>query len=97
LTEDEIDELNRLVNMLLDYAELTARHQHLMSMEDWIKELNRFLEFNRYNILEHAGEVSAELARKKANLEYQCYRKVQNERFKSDFEKLVEQTMKKDK
>jgi len=96
LAEEEIEELNRLVNMLLDYAELTARHQQLMSMEDWAKELNRFLEFNRYNILDHSGQVSAELARKKANLEYQGYKLVQDKIFKSDFEQLVEQTIKKD-
>ncbi len=62
LGREEIEELNRVVTMYLDYAEDQARKHAAMHMADWIKKLDAFLAFNERNILTHAGTVSHELA-----------------------------------
>jgi len=64
LSEEELSHLNRIVSMYLDFAENIVQRQQVMRMEDWAKRLNDFLQFNEYDLLKHAGKVTAELARK---------------------------------
>ena len=80
LNEKEISKLNRLVTMFIDYAELMAEDEILMSMNDWIKQTNIFLKNNRRNVLEGKGHVSHKDAVDKAVSEYKIFRKRQ-ERF----------------
>ena len=90
LSEKEIKELDRLVTMYLDYAELQASKKNLMKMKDWILKLDAFLSFNDYNILEHARKISFELAKIFAEEEFQQYRSIQDQFYKSDFDQLLE-------
>ncbi|WP_306783655.1 virulence RhuM family protein [Flavobacterium poyangense] len=64
LNEDEISELNILVNMYLDYAELQAKRNKLMSMNDWVNKLDAFLQFNEYDLLKNSGKFRADVAKK---------------------------------
>lgn len=89
LNKAELDGLNRIVTMYLDYAEMQARNMQVMSMRDWIKKLDAFLHFNEKEILENAGEISAEVAKNFAELEFEKYRIVQDRLFESDFDKLI--------
>lgn len=91
LKDSEIAELNTLVTMYLDYAELQARKNRLMKMNDWIEKLDAFLKFNDYDLLDDAGKVRAEVAKKFAETEYDKFRVVQDREYKSDFDKVVEQ------
>jgi len=97
LSEKELKSLNRIVTMYLDYAESQAERQNAMTMEDWIEKLDGFLEFNDYEILQDAGKVSAKVAKKLAEEEYEKFRPIQDKAFESDFDKLVEETKKKKK
>ena len=74
LTDKELDILNRIVSMYLDYAELQAIEKNVMTMDDWVKELNYFLKMNRKDILKDAGKVSHEEAIKYARREYNKYK-----------------------
>ena len=74
LTDKELDILNRIVSMYLDYAELQAIEQKTMTMEDWIKELNYFLTMNRKDILKNSGSISHEDAINHARKEYDKYK-----------------------
>ena len=74
LFEDEVDMLNRIVNLYLDFAELQAKSHVAMYMNDWIKKLDDFLKLSGKELLNHAGKVSAENARLKANEEYDKFR-----------------------
>lgn len=96
LHENELKSLNRIVSMYLDYAESQAERQNIMTMEDWIEKLDGFLEFNEYEILQDAGKISANVAKKLAEKEYEKFRPVQDRAFESDFDKLVEKTKKKE-
>jgi len=89
LSEQEISGLNRIVNMYLDYAENQAARQIPMKMADWAKKLDAFLKFNEYHILNDAGTVSHEVAKKLAEQEYEKYRPVQDQLYESDFDKEV--------
>lgn len=90
LSKNEISELNRLVNMFLDYAENQAKKQIPMKMHDWVSKLNGFLEFNEYKVLQSLGEVSKKDADEKAVEEYNIFRVKQDREFRSDFDKLIE-------
>jgi len=70
LTETELDQLNRIVTMYLDFAEFQAQNRRAMTMEDWIKKLDAFLQFNEQDILTHAGKISHEVAIALAEREY---------------------------
>lgn len=96
LSEKELKSLNRIVSMYLDYAESQAERQNAMTMEDWIERLDGFLEFNEYEILQDAGKISANVAKKLAEEEYDKFRPVQDKVFESDFDKLIEKTKKKE-
>jgi hypothetical protein len=89
LQEKEIDELNRVVTMYLDYAENQARRNIAMSMSDWIQRLDAFLQFNEYDTLKNAGSISHEVAKKLAEEQFEQYRIVQDRQFESDFDQLI--------
>ncbi len=89
LSEDEMRQLNRMVTAYLDFAEnMTLRHIPL-TMEDWEKRLNGFIEMFDYGILQDAGKVSAEIAKLHAETEFEKYRIVQDRLFMSDFDKYL--------
>lgn len=94
MQEKEIKELERIVTMYLDFAELQAERQIPMKMEDWAKRLDAFLQFNEYNILKDAGKVSHDVAMKLAEKEYEKFRVIQDQNFVSDFEKEVKKISK---
>lgn len=73
LTEDELETLNRIVSLYLDFAELQAKSQTVMYMKDWIQKLDDFLKLSGKDLLTHAGTISAEMANKKANTEFDKY------------------------
>ena len=74
LTEDELQVLNRIVNLYIEYAELQALERKPMTMRDWITKLDEFLKISGRALLDHAGKISAEDARTKVELEYARYR-----------------------
>lgn len=74
LTDDELDTLNRIVGLYLDFAELQAKSHTPMYMNDWIQKLDDFLKLSGKELLMHAGNVSAELAKKKADMEYDKFK-----------------------
>ena len=89
LSDKEVTSLNRLSNAFLDVAEDRADRQLIMTMADWKKELERFLGYYRYDILENAGTVSAEEAKEKAYAEYDKFRIVQDREYISDFDQEI--------
>lgn len=89
LSDKEVTSLNRLSNAFLDVAEDRADRQLVMTMADWKKELESFLEYYRYDILENAGTVSAEEAKEKAYAEYDKFRIVQDREYLSDFDQEI--------
>jgi len=89
LSLDEMDGLNRIVSMYLDYAENQAKRRIPMAMEDWSKRLNAFLQFNEYELLNDAGRVTAEIAKEFAESEFEKYRIIQDRLFESDFDKFA--------
>ena len=95
----ELDHLNRIVSMYLDYAELQAVRGKPMYRRDWAEKLNAFLKFNEHEILNDAGKISHEVAVTLAMKEYEVYRKQQDKNYVSDFDrevkKIVQQLPKK--
>ena len=89
LNLDETSSLERIVTMYLDYAEYQATRNIPMTMEDWSIRLNRFLEFNEHEILNHNGKVTAEIAKSFAESEFEKYRIKQDRLFESDFDKFL--------
>lgn len=89
LTKDELDSLGRIVNAYLELAEDRARRKIPMSMEDWSKRLDAFLEFDDREVLPNSGKISAKLAQTHAESEFEKYRIVQDRLFESDFDKAV--------
>ena len=96
LNEKELSRLNRLVTMFIDYAELMAEDQVLMSMEDWLRETDRFLSNNRRNVLEGKGHISREAAVQKVSAVYEEFRKKQDADYISDFDRAMEKYLKGD-
>ncbi len=90
LNKEELDGLNRIVTMFLDYAEMQANNGKVMNMQDWVEKLDAFLHFNEREILNNAGKIRAEIAKDFAETEFEKYRIVQDRLFESDFDKLVE-------
>jgi len=91
LTDTELDELNRIVTMYLDYAELQARRHEAMYMKDWIERLDAFLQFNEHEILKNAGKVRREVADKLATDQYEIFHQERLENpEKDDFDKFIE-------
>ncbi|MBN1848580.1 MAG: virulence RhuM family protein [Deltaproteobacteria bacterium] len=97
LNKPELDHLNRIVTMYLDYAEFQAVRNKPMYMKDWIEKLNAFLKFSEYEILTNAGSISHEVALTLASEEYEKYRIIQDKKYISDFDKEIKRiTGKKD-
>lgn len=91
---NSMSRLNRLVTMLIDYAELMAEDEVLMSMQDWVDQTNRFLSNNRRKVLEGKGRISHEQAIEKAAQEYDIFRVRQDQEYISEFDKQTEKYFK---
>ncbi len=91
LTPKEMNFLERLVSMYLDYAELQAERNIPMTMEDWAKRLDTFIEFNDAEILTDAGKISHEQAKLHAETQFEKYRITQDRLFESDFDRFINQ------
>lgn len=89
LTEDEINQLNLIVSLYLDFAELQATNKRPMRMVDWIEKLDQFLQISEKKILTNAGSISTDAAARKAALEFDIYRKTRMNEMVSDFDKTV--------
>lgn len=94
LNEKELSRLNRLVTIFIDYAELMAEDEQLMSMQDWLDETDRFLENNRRRVLDDKGHISREAAVKKVGAVYDEFRKTQDAAYISDFDREMEKYLK---
>lgn len=97
LTEDELQVLNRIVNLYIEYAELQALERKPMTMRDWITKLDEFLKLSGRKLLDHVGKFSAETASAKAELEYMHYHALlgaQPRAVDVDFEKAVKELKK---
>lgn len=93
LNEKELEGLNRIVTMYLDFAEMQANRGVVMNMEDWVDRLDAFLQFNEQAILEDAGKVSHEVALALAETEFDRFNKMQDALLESDFDKLTKKLM----
>lgn len=91
LKKEELESLGRIVNAYLDLAEDRARRKIPMTMQDWAKRLDLFLEFDERDILQDKGKVTAEIAKAHAESEFEKYRIVQDRLFESDFDKVMKQ------
>ena len=89
LSKEEMNYLERIVTLYLDYAELQAERKIPMSMEDWAKRLDGFLEFNGNELLTGPGKISAEQAKLHAETEYEKYRIIQDRLYESDFDRFL--------
>lgn len=89
LSKEELQALERIVTMYLDYAEYQASRHIPMTMQDWSQRLNRFLEFNEHEILHDTGRVTHEIAKAFAESEFEKYRIVQDRLFESDFDRFL--------
>ena len=89
LSKEEMNYLERIVSLYLDYAELQAECKIPMSMEDWAKRLDGFLEFNGNELLTGPGKISAEQAKRHAKTEYEKYRIIQDRLYESDFDRFL--------
>ena len=93
LDKKELEHLNRIGNMYLDYAEMQAARGKAMSMKDWIEKLNAFLKFSEYEILMNAGKISHEVAETLALKEYEKFRIEQDKNYISDFDREVKKLL----
>jgi hypothetical protein len=91
LSRQELDELNSIVVMYLDYAELQAKRNKAMKMSDWVERLDSFLQFNEYDILKDAGKIRKSVADSFAENLYEKFRVIQDKEYKSDFDKVIEE------
>ena len=94
LSEKELSRLNRLVTMFIDYAELMAEDEQLMSMQDWLEETDRFLTNNRRQVLESKGHISRDAAMKKVGAIYDEFRKKQDAEYISEFDRKIAKYLK---
>ena len=94
LSKEELDDLNRVVTMYLDYAESQAKRKQAMTMQQWAEKLDAFLEFNDHTVLANAGKISQKIAKQLAEAEYDKFaeqRRVVKDSEPSDFDQFVEQ------
>ena len=89
LAKEEMQELNEIVTMYLDYATRQARRHIPMTMADWADKLDAFLQFNDAEILHDKGKVSAAIAKAFAESEFEQYRVLQDKAYVSDFDRLM--------
>lgn len=97
LSKEEIDDLEHIVSAFLDIAENRAKRKIPMTMEDWASRIDKFLLADDRDILENAGKISAEIAKEKAESEFEMYRVIQDRIFKSDFDLFSEEIEKLEK
>jgi hypothetical protein len=90
LTPKEMEFLERIVSLYLDYAELQAERNIPMTMEDWAQRLDKFIEFNGVELLVSSGKISHEKARLHAESQFEKYRVVQDKLFESDFDHFMQ-------
>jgi hypothetical protein len=97
LNEEELQTLNRIVNLYIEFAELQALDRKPMTMRNWIEKLDEFLKISGRELLNHAGKISAETARAKAEREYDRYHALadaQPRLVDADFERAAKQLQK---
>jgi len=94
LNKEELEALGLIVSAYLDLAESRAKRKIPMTMEDWSKRLDLFLEFDDREVLNNAGNITAEIAKEHALSEFEKYRVIQDRRYKNDFDKLIEDSQK---
>jgi hypothetical protein len=97
LDAEELGTLNRIVNAYIEFAELRALQRKVMTMRDWITKLDEFLKLSEHKLLDHAGRISAEQAKMKAELEYDRYHKLEDAQPRpvdADFDTAVKQLQK---
>jgi hypothetical protein len=97
LNQAEVSKLNRLVGMFIDFAELRALNRQVMTMKDWVKHVEKFLNFTDQQVLRHSGKISHEMAVAKAHEEYEKYRVTQDREYISDFDQAFAKYLKGDK
>lgn len=97
LIESELKQLNLIVSLYLDFAELQAANSRPMKMKDWIEKLDEFLKLSERQLLKHAGKISAEQAREKAHLEFEKYKRDRDKNYISDFDRDVKKILKQEK
>lgn len=95
LTEPELKQLNLIVSLYLDFAELQATNGRLMKMNDWVIKLDEFLKLSEKQILKDSGSISAKKAENIAHTEYEKYRKEEDRKYVSDFDREVKKYLKK--
>lgn len=93
LSESELKQLNLIVTLYLDFAELQASNGRLMTMKDWIEKLDEFLKLSERQLLKHAGQVSAQQAEEKARQEFERYKKERDKNYVSDFDREVKKLL----
>jgi hypothetical protein len=91
LTKEELESLSRIVNAYLDLAEDRAKRRIPMTMEDWAKRLDQFIELTERDILHDSGKISAEVAKDHAESEFEKFRIIQDRLFESDFDRAVKE------
>jgi hypothetical protein len=89
LNKKELESLGRIVNAFLDLAENRAERNIPMTMQDWAKRIDAFLEFDEREILQDGGKISAQIAKEKAETEFEKYRIIQDRLFESDFDREI--------
>jgi hypothetical protein len=89
LNQEELESLGKIANAYLDLAEERAKRKIPMTMEDWAKRLDLFLQFDDREILQNTGTISAEIAKTHAESEFEKYRIIQDQLYQSDFDKLM--------
>ncbi len=97
LSEDELRQLNLIVTLYLDFAELQATNGRLMKMNDWIQKLDDFLKISEKELLKNAGSISHKQAIEKANAEYRKYREAEDKKYISDFDREMQKLIKENK
>jgi len=93
LDEKELDGLNRIVTMYLDYAEMQARDRKVITMKEWVRKLDAFLQFNEKDVLTNAGKVTAEITKTFAENEFEKFSVINNRLKESDFDKVVKKKL----
>lgn len=89
LSQEELEALGRIVSAYLDLAEERAKRNIPMTMEDWAKRLDAFLELSEHDILQHAEKITDEMAETYAESEFEKYRIVQDRLFESNFDRAL--------
>ena len=97
LTKEELESLGRIVNAYLDLAEERTKRKIPMTMQDWAKRLDLFLEYDDRKVLKNAGEISALIAKDKAESEFEKYRIIQDNLFESDFDREIKKLLPEEK